>query len=70
MSDLQIYLTIGVFAAVILLIMFDLIDMAVAALLGVSVLFLSGMLVMCYNMFKTISQGNADQPVSIAAATA
>jgi Na+/H+ antiporter NhaD/arsenite permease-like protein len=44
MTDLQIYLTIGVFAAVILLIMFDLIDMAVAALLGVSVLFLSGIL--------------------------
>ena len=44
MSDPQIYLTIGVFAAVILLIMFDLIDMAVAALLGVSVLFLSGIL--------------------------
>ena len=39
MTDLQIYLTIGVFAAVILLIMFDLIDMAVAALLGVSALF-------------------------------
>ena len=44
MSDLQIYLTIGIFAAVILLIMFDLIDMAVAALLGVSVLFVSGIL--------------------------
>jgi Na+/H+ antiporter NhaD/arsenite permease-like protein len=38
MTDLQIYLTIGVFAAVILLIAFDLIDMAVAALLGVCVL--------------------------------
>ena len=35
MTDLQIYLTIGVFAGVILLIAFDLIDMAVAALLGV-----------------------------------
>ena len=44
MTDLQIYLTIGVFAAVILAIMLDLIDMAVAALLGVSVLFLSGIL--------------------------
>jgi Na+/H+ antiporter NhaD/arsenite permease-like protein len=38
MSDFQIYLTIGVFAAVILLIAFDLIDLVVAALLGVSVL--------------------------------
>ena len=38
MTELQIYLTIGVFAAVILLIAFDLIDMAVAALLGVCVL--------------------------------
>ncbi len=38
MTDFQIYLTIGVFAAVILLIAFDLIDMAVAALLGVCVL--------------------------------
>ena len=38
MTELQIYLTIAVFAAVILLIAFDLIDMAVAALLGVCVL--------------------------------
>ncbi len=38
MTDLQIYLTIGVFAAVILLIAFDLIDMMVAALIGVCVL--------------------------------
>ncbi|SDW34581.1 SLC13 family permease [Thiocapsa roseopersicina] len=38
MTDLQIYLTLGVFAAVILLIAFDLVDMVVAALLGVSVL--------------------------------
>ena len=38
MSDLQIYLSIGVFAAVILAIAFDVIDMAVATLLGVSVL--------------------------------
>ena len=44
MTDLQIYLTIGVFAAVILAIMLDLIDMAVAALLGVSALFVSGIL--------------------------
>jgi Na+/H+ antiporter NhaD/arsenite permease-like protein len=39
MSELEIYLTLGVFAAVILAIAFDVIDMAVAALLGVSVLF-------------------------------
>ena len=44
MTDLQIYLTIGVFAAVILLIAFDLIDMAVAALLGVSVFIVFGIL--------------------------
>ena len=44
MTELQIYLTIGVFAAVILLIAFDLIDMMVAALLGVSVLIVFGIL--------------------------
>ena len=44
MTDLQIYLTIGVFVAVILLIAFDLIDMVVAALLGVSVLIVFGIL--------------------------
>ena len=44
MTDFQIYLTIGVFAAVILLIAFDLIDMTVAALLGVSVLIVFGVL--------------------------
>ena len=38
MSDWQIYLVVGVFAAVILVIAFDLIDMAVAALIGASVL--------------------------------
>ena len=38
MSDLQIYLTLAVFGAVILAIAFDVIDMAVAALLGVCVL--------------------------------
>jgi len=38
MSDLQIYVTLAVFGAVILTIAFDLVDMAVAALLGVSVL--------------------------------
>jgi Na+/H+ antiporter NhaD/arsenite permease-like protein len=42
MTDLQIYLTIGVFAGVILLIALDLLDMTVAALLGLSVLVLSG----------------------------
>ncbi len=44
MTTFQIYLTIGVFAAVILLIAFDLIDMAVAALLGVCVLIVFGVL--------------------------
>jgi cytochrome c oxidase cbb3-type subunit 1 len=34
------------------------------------VFFLSGMLVMCYNIFKTIRQGDADQPANIASATA
>ncbi len=44
MTDFQTYLTIGIFAAVILLIAFDLIDMAVAALLGVSLLIAFGIL--------------------------
>lgn len=44
MTDLQIYLTIGVFAGVILLIALDLIDMTVAALLGVSILLALGIL--------------------------
>jgi Na+/H+ antiporter NhaD/arsenite permease-like protein len=44
MTDLQIYLTVGVFAGVILLIAFDLVDMAVAALLGVCVLLALGLL--------------------------
>jgi len=39
MTDVQIYTTMAVFGVVILAIAFDLIDMAVAALLGVSVLF-------------------------------
>lgn len=38
MSDLHFYITLSVFAAVILAIAFDLIDMTLAALLGVSVL--------------------------------
>src|SRR5262245_8903714 len=38
MSESQIYVTLAVFAAVILAIAFDVVDMAVAALLGVSVL--------------------------------
>jgi Na+/H+ antiporter NhaD/arsenite permease-like protein len=38
MSDLHLYITLAVFAAVILAITFDLIDMTLAALLGVSVL--------------------------------
>ena len=44
MTDLQIYLTLGIFGAVILSIAFDVIDMAVAALLGVSLLFLFNIL--------------------------
>ena len=44
MTDFHVYLTIGVFAAVILLIALDLIDMTVAALLGVSVLLVFGIL--------------------------
>jgi Na+/H+ antiporter NhaD/arsenite permease-like protein len=44
MTELQIYLTIGVFAGVILVIAFDLIDMAVAALLGVCILLALGLL--------------------------
>jgi len=39
MTDVQMYMTMVVFGAVILAIAFDLIDMAVAALLGVSILF-------------------------------
>jgi Na+/H+ antiporter NhaD/arsenite permease-like protein len=44
MTDLQIYLTVGVFAGVILVIAFDLIDMAVAALAGVCLLLAMGLL--------------------------
>lgn len=44
MTDFQIYLTVGVFAAVILAIAIDLVDMAVAALLGVCVLHAVGIL--------------------------
>jgi len=44
MSDLQISLTLITFAAVIVLIAFDLIDMAVAGLLGVCILLVLGIL--------------------------
>jgi Na+/H+ antiporter NhaD/arsenite permease-like protein len=44
MTDFQVYLTLGIFAAVILAIAFDIVDMAVAALLGVSLMMLSGIL--------------------------
>lgn len=44
MSDLQIYITLGVFAAVILAIAFDVLDMAVATVLGATVLFSFGIL--------------------------
>lgn len=42
MTNLQIYLTVGVFGGVILLIALDVIDMTVAALLGLCVLVLTG----------------------------
>jgi len=44
MSDLQIYVTLGVFGAVIVAIALDVIDLAVATLLGVSVLIGTGIL--------------------------
>lgn len=44
MTDLQVYLTLAVFAAVILAIAFDLVDMAVAALLGVGTMLALGLL--------------------------
>jgi Na+/H+ antiporter NhaD/arsenite permease-like protein len=44
MNDLQIYLTLIIFAAVILAIAFDVVDMMVAALLGVCLMFVCGIL--------------------------
>jgi Na+/H+ antiporter NhaD/arsenite permease-like protein len=44
MSDWQIYLVVGVFSVVILVIAFDLIDMAVVALVGTSVLIALGII--------------------------
>jgi Na+/H+ antiporter NhaD/arsenite permease-like protein len=44
MTELQVFLTVGIFAAVILAIAFDLVDMAVAALLGVCVSIVLGIL--------------------------
>jgi Na+/H+ antiporter NhaD/arsenite permease-like protein len=44
MTDFQIYLTVAIFAGVILVIAFDLIDMAVAALAGVCLLLALGLL--------------------------
>ena len=44
MSTLQIWLIVGIFAGVILLIAFDVLDMMVAALLGVSLLIVLGLL--------------------------
>jgi hypothetical protein len=38
MSDLQVYIVVGVFSAVILAIAFNVIDMAVAGLVGVCAL--------------------------------
>ena len=44
MTDLQIYLTLGIFAAVILIIALDLLDMTVAALIGVCAMLAFGIL--------------------------
>jgi Na+/H+ antiporter NhaD/arsenite permease-like protein len=44
MSDLQICVTLGVFAAVILVIAFDVLDMAVATVIGATVLYALGIL--------------------------
>lgn len=44
MNELQIYLTLGIFGAVILVIAFDFVDMAVAALLGVCAMIALGLL--------------------------
>ncbi|MGH8633022.1 MAG: SLC13 family permease [Burkholderiales bacterium] len=44
MSDLQIYLTLGVFASVILAIAFNVVDMTLAVMLGASVLMVLGIL--------------------------
>jgi len=44
MSDLQIYMTLAIFLAVILAIAFDVIDMMIATLLGVSFMFIFGIL--------------------------
>jgi len=44
MSDLQIYMTLAIFSAVILIIAFDVIDMMIATLLGVSLMIVFGIL--------------------------
>ena len=44
MSDLHFYVTLSVFAIVILAIAFDVVDMTLAALLGVSILVAFGIL--------------------------
>ena len=44
MTDLQIYITLGVFAAVILTIAFDVLDMTVATVLGATILYALGIL--------------------------
>src|SRR5882757_2946113 len=44
MSDMQIYITLGVFAGVILLIAVNALDMTLAALLGASILMALGIL--------------------------
>lgn len=55
MSELNIYLTLGVFAAVILAIAFDVVDMTLAALLGASVLMVLGILTQ-EDIFKSFTK--------------
>ena len=62
MSDWQIYLVVGVFSAVILVIAFDLIDMAVAALVGASVLIALGIIDEQDLIATAQHRGGTDQP--------
>ena len=58
MSDFQIYTTLGVFAAVILAIALNLVDMALAALLGASVLLALGILTQ-QDILKSLSNSQS-----------
>jgi Na+/H+ antiporter NhaD/arsenite permease-like protein len=62
MTDLQIYLTIAIFAVVIAAIAFDLIDMALATLIGVCLMIAAGIL--NYDDF-VISAQSAGGPLSL-----